>query len=436
MTTFADLQLNEALCRALAAEKYETPTPIQEDSIPHLLSGGDLLGSAQTGTGKTAAFALPVLHHLMGIEKRPRKKEVRALVLTPTRELAVQVAESFRVYGKFSKLKSTVVYGGVGYGPQIKALREGVDILVATPGRLLDLFSEGRLDLKYAQFLVLDEADRMLDMGFKKDIETLIAELPKERQTLLFSATMPPEIAKLAAKILNNPKRVDVSPATMTAHNIDEQVMFVHRDKKNALLFDLLNDKEIERAIVFTRTKHVAERLTKSLNNRKVRAEAIHGNKSQNARQKSLTRFRDGRCRILVATDVAARGIDVDGITHVINYQLSNEPESYVHRIGRTARAGKSGTAVTLCDSEESGYLLDVERLLKRKLVIRDDVEYHDAELAQRHLLAKSSLKRNRSRGGRSGGGGFRGSRNSRGSGGGRRRQGGGQRRRAAPSSA
>lgn len=398
MTTFADLQLIEPLCRALEKRKYTTPTPIQEASIPHLLSGGDLLGSAQTGTGKTASFALPILQHMFTTRKTPKKHEVGALVLTPTRELANQVMDSFRHYGRFTNTICSAVYGGVGYGPQIKALRAGVHVLVATPGRLLDLFEEGHLDLEHVQFLVIDEADRMLDMGFKNDLERIISEIPSERQTILFSATMPPEITRLSKKILTDPKRIDISNASLTAQNIDEQVMFVHRDNKNAQLFELLKDKDVERAIVFTRTKHTAEQLSKKLNTQKVSADAIHGDKRQNARQRSLARFRNGQVRVLVATDVAARGIDVDGITHVINYQLSDEPENYVHRIGRTARAGKSGTALTLCDPEDSNLLLGVERLLKRKIAINESITYYDAAVAARHLRANEPRGRKNSR--------------------------------------
>ena len=397
--TFTELKLIEPLCRAITADKYETPTPIQAASIPHLLTGGDLLGSAQTGTGKTASFALPVLHHLAKTGRGPRRGEVRALVLTPTRELAVQVAHAFRTYGRFTKSKYAVVYGGVGYSPQIHALQNGVDVLVATPGRLLDLFHQRHLNLEKVQFLVLDEADRMLDMGFKKDIEAITEQLPKERQTILFSATIPPDIEKLAKAVLYKPKRINVSPPTMTAQNIDEKVMFVHSDNKNALLFKLLRSQDIERVLIFTRTKHVAERLQKKLNTKSVRAEAIHGNKTQNARQRSLSNFRTGRIRVLVATDVAARGIDVDGISHVINYQLSDEPENYVHRIGRTARAGKSGTAVTLCDSGESSLLRSVERFLKRKITVEDDPDYHDADIAAKHLRGKGSPNYGRRRG-------------------------------------
>ncbi len=385
MTTFADLQLIDPLRRALDEQGYKTPTEIQSKAIPHLLAGGDLLGTSQTGTGKTASFALPILQHIAELGRAPKKGEVRALVLAPTRELAVQIRKAFAQYGRFTKASSTAIYGGVGYGPQISTLRRGIDVLVATPGRLVDLINAGKCDLTGTQFLVLDEADRMLDMGFRKDLEFIVSKLPAQRQTLLFSATMPGTIAKLAKQVLSNPKRVSVEPVQVTARNISERVMFVSKENKNSLLFKLLDNSEIERAIVFTKTKHAAERLAKKLGKQKVRAVAIHGNKSQNARQRSLVKFGKGSVRVLVATDVAARGIDVDDVTHVINYQLSNEAESYVHRIGRTARAGKSGTAITLCESEERGLLTAIEKLLGRKLTVDTDNPYHDDVLANQH---------------------------------------------------
>lgn len=401
MKSFADLQLSEPLCQALEKEKYSVPTEIQEQSIPHLMEGGDLLGSAQTGTGKTAAFALPVLEQISKIGKRPRRREVRALVLVPTRELAEQVCNSFNRYGRFTKCHSTAVFGGVGYVPQVKALRSGVDVLVATPGRLLDLFEAGHLDLEYVKHFIMDEADRMLDMGFKDDLERIIVELPEDRQTMLFSATMHTSIVKLAKKILNNPKRVSISPTVVTADNINEQVIFVKPENKNKQLLELLEDDEIGRAIVFTRTKRMADQLSKKLNTKRMKADAIHGDKRQNARQRSLAKFKKGKVRILVATDVAARGIDVDGITHVFNYELSDEPENYVHRIGRTARAGKNGTAITLCDPNDRGMLLSVQRLLKRKLEVNEVAEYHNATLAARCVQEEKPKSKRRKRGGR-----------------------------------
>jgi len=405
MNTFDELGLTAPLLKAVSAEGYEIPTPIQLASIPHLLHGGDLLGSAQTGTGKTASFAIPVLQQLAIRNIRSKSKQVSALVLTPTRELALQVADSFKRYGKFTNLKTSAVFGGVGYGPQIKTLRSGVDILVATPGRLLDLLDSGHVRLDKVEHFILDEADRMFDMGFRKDLEKIQQELPEKRQTLLFSATMPKEIEKLASRILNNPKRVSIEPKKVSAVQIEDRVIFIQRDKKHQQLVKLLSDSSASRTIVFTRTKHVAEKLSKKLSRDKIRAEAIHGNKSQNQRQRSLERFKKGKVQVLVATDVAARGIDVADVSHVINFQLSNEPESYVHRIGRTARAGKSGAAITLCDSDESPLLLGVEKLLKRKVETQVSAEFFDEEVARAHLdsfTPKASRKReSNSRGGR-----------------------------------
>jgi ATP-dependent RNA helicase RhlE len=367
--SFSDLRLAEPLLRALSAENYQTPTPIQVQAIPHLLAGRDLLGLAQTGTGKTAAFALPILQLLAGAEAGPGRGP-RALVLTPTRELALQVGESFRTYGKNLKLRSTVVYGGVGQAPQVAALARSLDILVATPGRLLDLSAQGHVRFDRLRFLVLDEADRMLDMGFLRDVQRVIALLPKERQTLLFSATMPEAIASLAARILRAPVRVEVTPAASTVEQVEQRVIFVDSAAKSALLTELLRDQEISRALVFARTKHGANRIVTRLLRDNINAEAIHGNKSQSARQRALEGFRSGRVRVLVATDIAARGIDVDGVTHVINFDLPNEPENYVHRIGRTARAGATGVALSLCDAGERAYLRDIEKLTRRRLTV------------------------------------------------------------------
>jgi ATP-dependent RNA helicase RhlE len=368
-TSFSDLRLAEPLLRALAAENYQVPTPIQLQAIPHLLAGRDLLGLAQTGTGKTAAFALPILQLLAATPGDPGRGP-RALVLTPTRELALQVGESFRTYGKHLKLRSTVVFGGVGQAPQVTALARGLDILVATPGRLLDLCAQGHVRFDRLRFLVLDEADRMLDMGFLRDVQKIIALLPKERQTLLFSATMPEAIASLAARILKAPVRVEVTPAASTVERVEQRVIFVDSAAKSALLTELLRDQEISRALVFARTKHGANRIAIRLVRDNINAEAIHGNKSQSARQRALEGFRSGRVRVLVATDIAARGIDVDGVTHVINFDLPNEPENYVHRIGRTARAGASGVALSLCDAGERNYLRDIEKLTRRRITV------------------------------------------------------------------
>ena len=431
---FADLQLAEPLCRAIAAENYTEATPIQAATIPHLLKGGDILGCAQTGSGKTASFALPVLQRIATVGKPPSQGEVRALVLTPTRELAIQVNTSFRTYGKYLKAQCAAVYGGVGYGPQKSALRRGLDVLVATPGRLLDLMSEGYADLSKCQFLVLDEADRMLDMGFKKDLERIVAKIPEVRQTILFSATMPKEVEKFAERLLVNPKHVRIEAPTGTAAEIEEQLMFVKGEDKKDLLYELLESSDVQRSIIFTRTKRFADRLAKNLSAKNFSADAIHGNKSQNQRQRSLKKFRDGKVKFLVATDVAARGIDVDEVSHVFNYQLSNEPESYVHRIGRTGRAGNSGIAVTLCDAEEFEFLTGVEKYLGRKIDRVTESEFYDESLAEQFANFKGGGKpKRRSRGGAGhrGGGGRRssgGGGNSRGrsSGGGRRSGGSG----------
>jgi len=375
--SFDDLGLAEPLVRAVRAENYAVPTPIQAQAIPHLLAGKDLLGIAQTGTGKTAAFALPILQRLAATPAPRRRGSVRALILTPTRELAVQILESFQRYGCHLGLRSTVVFGGVGQQPQVEALSRGVDILVATPGRLLDLMTQRYVDLRDLSIFVLDEADRMLDMGFIRDVKRIVAALPAARQTLFFSATMPGEIERLAGGILKQPIRLAVTPASTTVERIDQRVYFVDTANKNALLAELLKDQAIERVLVFTRTKHGADRVTKHVQRIGVAAQAIHGNKSQNARQRALADFRDGQTRVLVATDIAARGIDVEGITHVINFEIPNVPETYVHRIGRTARAGRAGIALTFCDQSERSLLRDVEKLTRKPLAIIDHHGFH-----------------------------------------------------------
>ncbi len=369
-TSFASLGLAEPILRALTAEKYETPTPIQAQAIPSLLAGKDLLGIAQTGTGKTAAFAIPILQHLSATRAHPVPKSPRALILAPTRELAIQIEEAFRAYGRFLGLRAAVVVGGVGYGEQIKSLHRGVDILVATPGRLMDHMQSGHVRFDRVTHLVLDEADRMLDMGFVRDVRKIVAALPKRRQSMFFSATMPPEVAKLASEMLYQPARVEVTPKVITVDRIRQSVHFVHQSEKRTHLVKLLDDAALARVIVFTRTKHAANRVAETLERAKIPADAIHGNKSQNARQRALDRFRTGRARVLVATDIAARGIDVDGVTHVVNYELPNVPETYVHRIGRTARAGAEGAAISLCDGSERAYLRDIERLTKRTIEV------------------------------------------------------------------
>ncbi|HYB09539.1 MAG TPA: DEAD/DEAH box helicase [Alphaproteobacteria bacterium] len=370
---FTDLALSAPILRALETEQYRIPTPIQAQAIPHLRAGRDLLGVAQTGTGKTAAFALPILERLADPRTSAGPKYARALILTPTRELAIQIGESFRSYGRYMHLRHAVIFGGVGQNPQVDSLRRGVDIVIATPGRLLDLMGQGHVKLDRLSILVLDEADRMLDMGFIRDIRKIVAALPKDRQTLLFSATMPADIAHLAQNILRNPIRVEVTPVSSTVESINQRVLFVDAANKRALLASLLKDPRMARTLVFTRTKHGANRVVEYLDRNNIRAEAIHGNKSQSARQRALDAFRAGRVRVLVATDIAARGIDIEGVSHVINFDLPNVPESYVHRIGRTARAGASGTALAFCDASERGLLRDIERLTKRSLSVVAD---------------------------------------------------------------
>jgi ATP-dependent RNA helicase RhlE len=371
-TSFAELALSEPIRRALSHENYQHPTPIQAQAIPTLLAGRDLCGIAQTGTGKTAAFALPMLQRLAADATPRRRGSPRALVLAPTRELAIQIGDSFRAYGRFLPLRSAVIYGGVGQHPQVAALAAGLDILVATPGRLIDLMEQGHVRLDAVSIFVLDEADRMLDIGFIRPIRRIVAALPKTRQSLCFSATMPPEVTKLCNDVLRNPTRVEVTPSATTVERIDQRVFFVDAPNKRRLLASLLRDRTVARALVFTRTKHGANRVAEQLSRGGVRADAIHGNKSQGARQRAIAGFRDGSLRVLVATDIAARGIDIDGITHVINYELPNVPETYVHRIGRTARAGAAGTAISFCDRAERGSLRDIEKLTRRSLTVVD----------------------------------------------------------------
>jgi len=372
---FADLRLAEPLVRAVTSEGYSTATPIQAKAIPHVLEGRDVLGCAQTGTGKTAAFALPILHRFAA---KPRaadapQRGVRCLILSPTRELATQINDSFRAYGKFLKLRSAVIFGGVGQNPQAEAFRRGVDIVIATPGRLLDLMQQRLADLRHIQVLVLDEADRMLDMGFINDIRKIVATLPAQRQNLLFSATMPTEIRRLADTILRNPVTVQVAPVSATADRIDQSVYFVQKAHKPQLLAHLVDTLPMHRALVFTRTKHGADRVVRQLHSYGIRAEAIHGNKSQNARERALKNFRSDKTGVLVATDIASRGIDIDGITHVVNYDLTHEPETYVHRIGRTARAGAAGVAVSFCDHDERDNLRAIEKLIRSSIPVKND---------------------------------------------------------------
>ena len=376
---FDDLPLDERLLRAVADEGYRTPTPVQAMTIPALLDGRDVLGVAQTGTGKTAAFALPILHHLAA-ERPAHGRPIRALILSPTRELAAQIGDRVRAYGHALPLRSFVIFGGVGHMPQVKALRKGVDVLIATPGRLLDLEEQGHLDLSDLTHLVLDEADRMLDMGFIRDVRRILALLPKRRQNLLFSATMPKGIRDLVSTMLHDPVRVDVSPEAPTTDRIDQYVAFVRKSDKRRLLVELIEAEMVDCGIVFTRTKHGANRLAQQLDRAGIAAEAIHGNKSQSARVRALEAFRRGDVPLLIATNIAARGIDVEDITHVFNYDLPNEPEDYVHRIGRTARAGRRGVAYSFCDETESGYLVGIQRLLGASVPVFEDHRYHHPE--------------------------------------------------------
>ena len=396
--TFTELGIAEPMRRALEAEGYSEPTPIQLQAIPALLAGHDVMGLAQTGTGKTAAFALPIMQQLLTGHEQRRGKSVRALILAPTRELAIQIHDSFRTYGRHLHLRSTVIVGGVGQGPQVKALAGGVDILVATPGRLLDHMNQGNVRLDAVTHLVLDEGDRMLDMGFIRDIRKIVAALPKKRHTMLFSATMAAEVEQLANSILHQPVRIDVSPPKRTAENIDQRVYFVAAAEKRALLATILKDTAFERVLVFTRTKHVANRVAEYLDKNGFAADAIHGNKSQGARQRALERFRSGEARVLVATDIAARGIDIDAITHVINFELPNEPENYVHRIGRTARAGAAGIAIAFCDPAENAYLRDIERLTRTTLTVVQGKQGPDAAKPTRDYARKTPFHVKRGR--------------------------------------
>ena len=371
LTSFHDFGLNDAITRALAEEKYFTPTPIQVQTIPLVMAGGDVIGIAQTGTGKTAAFALPILHGLASQQQLPRKS-CRVLVLSPTRELSSQILDSFRAYGRHLGIRAALAIGGVSMGNQVRALLGGVDVLVATPGRLLDLVKGNALRLDNVECLVLDEADRMLDMGFIHDIRKIVAKLPAGRQTLMFSATMPRAIADLAAQMLRNPVRAAVAPVASTAERIEQRLIRVDRAAKPAALVDLLRGEAPGRTLIFTRTKHGADKVVRHLVRTGIAASAIHGNKSQNQRERALAAFRDGEVRILVATDIAACGIDVDGISHVINFDVPNVPETYVHRIGRTARAGAAGIAISLCDREETAYVRDIEKLIRRSIPVID----------------------------------------------------------------
>ncbi len=369
--TFKILGIIEPILKALKAEDYTHPTPIQGKSIPILLRGKDLLGCAQTGTGKTAAFAIPILQHLyLAWQKNKRPRKIRALIITPTRELALQISDSFTTYGKFTGVKNTVIFGGVKQGTQTEALRRGIDVLVATPGRLLDLMQQGYISLKDIEYFVLDEADRMLDMGFIHDIRKIIAKLPAQRQSLFFSATMPKDIVELSRKILGSPEKVIVKPEQTTAEKVEQSVYFVNKKSKIKLLVHLLRVERFDSVLVFSRTKHGANKIVRLLEKANIDADAIHGNKSQGARQRALNNFKSGRTNILVATDIAARGIDVEELALVVNYDLPNIPETYVHRIGRTGRASASGIALSFCDGEEKAYLRDIQKLIDQEISV------------------------------------------------------------------
>jgi ATP-dependent RNA helicase RhlE len=378
LTNFTDLELSAPLLKALTAEGYEIPTPIQAQAIPHLLAGRDLLGIAQTGTGKTAAFALPMLQYLAAKPSRPEPRTCRALILSPTRELAAQIGQSFRTYGRFLRLSHAVVFGGVSINNQIRALQGGVDILVATPGRLVDLIERRAVNLSKVEIFVLDEADQMLDLGFIHAIRKLVGMLPPKRQNLFFSATMPKEISGLADGLLKNPARVEVAPVATTAERVEQHLIHVAQANKLKVLADLLANPQMSRTLVFTRTKHGADKVAKGLNQAKLGASAIHGNKSQNQRERALAEFKNGKIHVLVATDIAARGIDIDSVSHVVNYDLPHVPESYVHRIGRTARAGAAGTAIAFCDPDERSLLRDIERLIRQSINVME----HELALA------------------------------------------------------
>ena len=391
---FENLNLIKPILDAVKAEGYTEPTPIQEKAIPVLLTGRDLLGCAQTGTGKTAAFAIPILQLLYN-KKNPGtvKRMVKALILTPTRELAIQINESFSAYGKHTGLRHTVIYGGVSQGAQTTTLKSGIDILIATPGRLLDLMNQGFISLQHIEFFVLDEADRMLDMGFIHDVRKVIAKLPSKRQTLFFSATMPPEIQKLSASILVNPVKVEIKPVVATAELIKQSLFYVNKGDKKSLLIHILQDQSIDSALVFTRTKHGADKVSRDLVKAGIKAAAIHGNKSQAARQSALKNFKNRSTRVLVATDIAARGIDVEQLSHVINYEIPNIPETYIHRIGRTGRAGLKGIAYSFCDTEERVFLKDIHKLLPKPITVIDNHPYVTGKpVASSH---SASFKRN-----------------------------------------
>lgn len=389
---FNELHLHPSILKAVEEEGYTSPTPIQQQAIPPVLNGNDVLGCAQTGTGKTAAFAMPILHKL---EHQPlaERKKISALILTPTRELAIQIDESFKTYGKYLNVRSLVIFGGVGQQPQVNALNKGTDVLIATPGRLLDLVAQGFIDLRTVSLFVLDEADRMLDMGFIHDVRKVLRVLPEKRQNLFFSATMAPEILALAGSILFEPVKVEVTPVSSTAELINQTVYFVDKGNKNALVVDIISELTAPSILVFTRTKHGADKLARFLNKSGIKADAIHGDKSQNNRQRALNAFKDKSIRVMVATDIAARGIDIEEMEMVINYELPNIPETYVHRIGRTGRAGRSGQAISLCDYEEKAYLKDIEKIIHQSVPV---VEEHAYPMQIFEVIKKEKPSNNR----------------------------------------
>ena len=395
--TFKDLNLIEPLLKALSKKNYEQPTPIQEKSIPHILEGRDIFGCAQTGTGKTAAFALPILQLLSAKKNKNERATIKALILAPTRELAAQISENFAAYGNNLGMKHTTIFGGVSQGAQVNAIKNGVDILVATPGRLLDLMNQGYIKLNTVEFFVLDEADRMLDMGFINDIKKIIPKIPTKRHTLFFSATVSPEIMKLANTILRSPVSVTVNPISSTAELVQQSVFFVKKEDKRHLLKHVLKSGDIEHALVFTRTKHGADKVVKDLNTAGIKAEAIHGNKSQGARERALKGFKDRTIRVLVATDIASRGIDVDKLSHVINYEIPEQAEAYVHRIGRTGRAGTSGIALSFCTTDEYPYLKDIQKLIRKNIDVNSShpfaVALNDVPAAPANKAKKYSNK-------------------------------------------
>ncbi len=407
--TFQDLGIIDPIIKALRAQGYVQPTPIQQQAIPKLLKGKDLLGCAQTGTGKTAAFSIPILQQMYEDERWDRRKrDIKCLIVAPTRELAIQIDESISAYGQFTGLRNTVIFGGVKQSAQTRALSRGIDILTATPGRLLDLIGQGYITLEHVQYAVLDEADHMLDMGFIHDIKKIVKQLPKNRQSLFFSATMSPEILKLSKGILGQPERITIKPEQATAERVEQNVYFVTKKDKRKLLLHLLKENEVDSALVFSRTKHGANRIAKQLDKAGINAAAIHGNKSQGARQKALQKFKDGNLNVLVATDIAARGIDVDELSYVVNFDLPNVPETYVHRIGRTGRADASGIALSFCDTEERAYLKDIQKLIGQSIPVVDEHPFPDDGTRTEPANGNGQHRGGGQRSGRSSGGGNR----------------------------